>query len=231
MDKAVHAGHRKRMRQKILSGGISGFQDHEVLEYLLFYTIPRKNTNELGHLILDKFGSLAALSQASIDDICEIPGISRKSAAFIKYLPQLADHISSNQSCDDAEPLLAGSAAVAEYMRHEFYGVTTSTVKLCCLTGALRLINTVTVIDGILTGSPDEMLKIVSATVENNSRNIVLAANHVNDSFFPSRQEIDMVNRIAKQLAAIDIRLVDYIILSSDGIPLSLRNAGYVSLK
>lgn len=229
MSKTVHAGHRKRMRQKILDGGISGFQDHEVLEYLLFYTIPRKNTNELGHLILNKFGSFSALYQASIDEICEIPGISRKSAAFIKHLPQLEGLFFTDDDRFDSMPLFESSTEAVAFVRQEFYGITTSTFKLFCLTGALRLINTVTAFESEFTGSPDEMLKIVSILIDNRCRDVILAANHVVGTFLPSKQELNMINRLSELFRSLDIRLVDYIIVSGDGIPLSLKDSGYLT--
>lgn len=85
----VHAGHRSRMRHRFLTTGLDGFQDHEVLEFLLYYAIPRRDVNETAHLLLDRFGSLPGVLDAPEGELCQVPGVGPSTAHFLNLIPRL----------------------------------------------------------------------------------------------------------------------------------------------
>lgn len=85
----VHAGHRQRVRQRFLDTGLEYFQDHEVLELLLFYAVPRRDVNETAHLLLNRFGSLPAVLDAPEKELCEIPGVGPGVAHFLNLIPEI----------------------------------------------------------------------------------------------------------------------------------------------
>lgn len=87
--KHLHAGHRSRMRRRFLRDGLSSFADHEVLELLLFYVVPRQDVNPMAHALLDKFGSLPGVLDASIEDLCTIHGVGPKIAQFLTLIPDI----------------------------------------------------------------------------------------------------------------------------------------------
>lgn len=80
----MHDGHRKRLRENFLKGGLEPFSDYNVLELILFYAIPRKNTNDTAHNLLETFGSLSGVLDASIDDLKQVDGIGENGALLIK---------------------------------------------------------------------------------------------------------------------------------------------------
>ena len=75
----IHSGHRERMRERFLKEGLDNFQDHNALELLLFYAIPQKDTNEEAHRLIDTFGSLSEVFDASYDELCNVKGIGPRS--------------------------------------------------------------------------------------------------------------------------------------------------------
>lgn len=87
--KHLHAGHRSRMRRRFLHNGLDGFVDHEVLELLLFYAVPRQDVNPMAHALLDKFDSLPGVLDASIEDLCTIHGVGPKIARFLTLIPDV----------------------------------------------------------------------------------------------------------------------------------------------
>ncbi len=112
----VHAGHRSRMRKRFLATGLEGFQDHEVLEFLLYYAIPRRDVNETAHLLLNRFGTLSAVLDASAEDLCTIPGVGPGTANFLNLIPQITEQMERQFSLEtrailrtaqDAQDLLA----------------------------------------------------------------------------------------------------------------------------
>ncbi len=86
---SVHDGHRARMRDKIRKGGLGSFQQHEILEYLLFSFVPRKDTNEIAHALIDKFSSLSGVLNASEEDLEKVSGMTQNAALFLATLPDV----------------------------------------------------------------------------------------------------------------------------------------------
>jgi DNA repair protein RadC len=82
-------GHRARMTARFLKGGFDGFEEHEILEYMLFYALPRVNTNDIAHRLMGKFGSLAGVLEAGEADIARVKGMGSKSAAYLTMFPDL----------------------------------------------------------------------------------------------------------------------------------------------
>lgn len=85
---ALHHDHRKRVKESFRATGLDGLHDHNVLEILLFYSIPREDTNETAHLLLDEFGSFPAIFEASIDELKKVEGIGIESATFIRFIAE-----------------------------------------------------------------------------------------------------------------------------------------------
>lgn len=108
----VHAGHRSRMRQRFLQSGLAGFQDHEVLEFLLFYAVPRCDVNEMAHLLLDRFGTLAGVLNAPEEDLRDIAGVGPHVAHFLNLVPQLI--VQMARQSQRSEPLFLRTPRDAE---------------------------------------------------------------------------------------------------------------------
>ncbi len=99
--KHLHAGHRSRMRRRFLTNGLDGFSDHEVLELLLFYAVPRQDVNPMAHALLNRFGSLPEVLNAPAEELCTIYGVGPKIARFLKLIPAVliqTDHFLLNPS-------------------------------------------------------------------------------------------------------------------------------------
>ena len=81
-----HAGHRQRMRERFLAGGLEGFADHEVLELMLFYAIPQRNVNPLAHRLLDRFGTLHAVLEAPVEELMKVEGVGQYAALLLSLV-------------------------------------------------------------------------------------------------------------------------------------------------
>ena len=88
-EKAVHAGHRARMRERFIKEGLSGFSEHEVLELLLMFAIPQRDVNPLAHRLIDRFGSLSAVLESSPAELTWVDGVGENAAALLSLMPQL----------------------------------------------------------------------------------------------------------------------------------------------
>ena len=115
-----HDGHRERVREKIAAAGLDTFQDHEVLEYILFHCIPRKNTNEIGHELIDRFGSFADVLNSDKERLKEVPGMTEIAALFLSVLPDIMRRYLL--SAERKRTNLSGRRKVRDYIAKEMYG-------------------------------------------------------------------------------------------------------------
>ncbi len=86
---SVHDGHRERLRERFINHGLDSFNEIEALELLLFYAIPRRDTNPLAHALLDRFGGLDGVFSATEQELCDVPGISTGTACLLRMIPQI----------------------------------------------------------------------------------------------------------------------------------------------
>ena len=86
----THDGHRARMKARFVRCGLDNFDDHSVLELLLFYAVPRRDVNELAHALLDHFGTLDAVFEASFEDMMQVPGAGENVATLLTLVPQVS---------------------------------------------------------------------------------------------------------------------------------------------
>ena len=89
-EKHLHEGHRQRMRARFAVSDPASFADHEMLEMLLYYALPRRDTNELAHVLIEEFGSLTAVLEADVERLVSVTGISDGTAIFLKILGEVA---------------------------------------------------------------------------------------------------------------------------------------------
>jgi len=90
MSTSIHVGHRERLRIRFQEEGLDGFEDHQVLELLLFHAVPRGDTNPSAHFLLKRFGTLSAVLEADPLDVASVTGVGPRAAAFLHMLPQVA---------------------------------------------------------------------------------------------------------------------------------------------
>lgn len=209
-----HNGHRHRLKKRFLESLGSDFYDHELVELLLFYAIPRRNTNEIAHRLVERFGSLNKMAEASVDELKNVDGVGESSAFLIKmiltfakrYIEERNKTIKRVTRIDDAVHLANSNILGA---RDEMlYAVT--------------LDNSLNVIDMtiVAVGAIDEVKPIVRTVLEvcvvKRATAVLLCHNHPRSGVEPSSADIDFTRLLERELAMVGIHLVEHII--TDGI-------------
>ena len=124
-------GHRARLKARFLTDGFDNFNEINALELLLFYTIPRSDTNPIAHRLLDRFGSFSAVLDADYNELLEVDGVSDHTATFLKLLPQTARYYESSKITERKE--LATLSDIGEFFVRKYVGVIKETVYLLLL--------------------------------------------------------------------------------------------------
>lgn len=211
-DKNSHAKHRMRLRARFRKEGLDSFEDHNVLELLLFFGIPFKDVNETAHDLLDHFGSLSDVFDAKYDDLCKVKGISENSATLIKLLPELFRRYELDKLNKDSI-VLNSAELVAKYSSKYFKGVTEEKLYLLCLDSNCRLISCNMISSGTVCSTPINNRLIAEYAYAANASNLILVHNHPSGITAPSRQDVDATCKMIDTMGAIGLRLSDHVIV------------------
>ena len=221
----LHAGHRKRLRQRFIREGLEGFEPHNVLELVLFYGIPRRDTNVIAHELLRKFGTLERVLTAPMDELQAVSGMTENAASLLRLVPQLMRVYSMNGIT--SEPL-DSSRKMRDYCIKNYIGVTSETVRVICLDNKLRIIADVIAFEGGVSKAEVNVRKIVQFAFTHNADTIIIAHNHPQGDEIASDSDIAVTNHLIKALRAVNINLLDHIIVGGNKAT-SMRECGYFS--
>jgi len=214
MEKKLHEGHRQRVKSRYLSEGLDAFEDHQILEMLLFFSIPMKDTNELAHKMIIEFGSLAGLFEADPKDICKRCGVSENTAILVSLIPSLARRYFKDKWGD--KPVLDSSTKAGEYAVSLFAGRTYENFFVICLNSQNRVNYAALVHEGTINEAPVYPRLIVETALRHQANSIILAHNHPGGSMQPSGADINVTKKIVTALEAISISVVDHIIVAGE---------------
>lgn len=209
--KNVHEGHRERMRNKYVNKGIEVFEQHEILEMLLFYAIPRKNTNDIAHRLLEACGSLSAVFDAPIDILMQ-QGLSYNAAVLLHMIPDLSRAYQSDKF--DNEEKIITDENIGKKMVHLFAGKNEECVYAFFLDAKGKEKYSGIISKGDASSAPLFSKDIVSIAARCKAVTVIIAHNHPSGVAFPSRADLEATADIADALDTIGIHLADHIIVA-----------------
>jgi DNA repair protein RadC len=214
MEKKMHEGHREKLKQRFIKEGLNAFEDHQVLELLLFYTIPRRDTNEIAHRLLNKYGTLESLLDASPEDLMRNGGVTPNTAIFLSMIPQLArKYMLIKQG---KKPVLDSSVKAGNYVISLFIGKTYEAFYVICLNSQNKVNYTALVHEGTINEAPVYPRLIVETALRHKASSVILAHNHPGGSLKPSNADIEVTRKICDALKTISINVIDHMICAGN---------------
>lgn len=219
----MHEGHRDRLKERFLKDGLDSFEQHNILELALFYAIPRKDTNEIAHRLIDAFGSVSGVFNAPYEQLLEIEGIGENAACFIKLIPELARCYYNDMGHEKIQVLNSTDAAGAFFIP-KFIGRTEEHIFMAALDGKSRLLKFDLVAKGVVNEVSINVRKVVEVAMKHNAVSVIIAHNHPNGVALPSPDDIDTTWRIVDALNIVNIKLLDHIIVAGNDY-VSLRDS------
>ena len=222
---SIHDGHRQRLKQRFAEQGLDSFTQYQALELLLFYIIPRQDTNELAHRLLDRFGSFAQVLDADAEELQAVKGIGENAATYLKLFPAVARYYLEDKTRLDDQPLLT-TEACGKYLMPKFLGRSNETVYLLCLDAKGKAICCRMVGEGGINSAGVPVRRIVEIALAAKATTVVLARNHPSGIALPSAEDVSATQRVATALAAVDVILADHLVIADDDFT-SMVQSGY----
>lgn len=219
-----HSGHRRRMRERFLSHGLDNFDDHNVLELLLFYALPRQDTNRLAHRLMEHFGSLDAVLDATVEELTAVEGVGPGAAVLLKLVPDVGRRYQIRKN----EPgrILSDTEAVGRYLVPRFLGQRDEVALLVCLDAKLKVLCCREVGRGDVSSARLNLRRVVETALGQNAAAVILAHNHVSGIALPSQEDLSTTTQVYQLLRQVNVILQDHIIVAGDDF-ISLKDDGF----
>ena len=226
MDDNIHRGHREKMRHRFLKSGLEGFADHEALELLLFYAIPRQDTNPIAHRLMERYGSLSAVLSAPAEDLKKVEGIGESAAVLLKAAGQIAQK--ARLSDATAQRPLTDVEAVGTYLLERYAGETHEMLYELCLDQKGKLLACKRLSEGSASSAALDIRKVVENAILTSASAVILAHNHPSGIALPSDDDCAATTRAARALQTIGVTLADHIVVADDDF-VSMAQSGYLT--
>lgn len=211
---SIHNEHRQRLKDRFLKEGLDNFDELYVLELLLFYCIPRVDTNPIAHRLLDHFGSLNNVLNATADELEKVEGVGKNTSTFLSLITQVGRYYQVKQS--EPGKILRTIEQCGNYLVPYFFGREQETVFMLCLDAKCKVICCKMVGEGSVNSANIPIRRVVEMALAANATTVVLAHNHPSGLAIPSADDIQTTQRIAAALETVEIILADHIVVSKD---------------
>lgn len=204
------SGHRRRVMEKVFRYGIDALYEHEFLELCLFYVYKRCDTNHLAHALLDKFGNLDNVCNATEEELMQVEGVGRAAAEFIRMIPQISrgyslhTSVKKNKSYKTVDSMYKRCLALVKGEKKEV-------VYVLCFDNSQHLIKEVKIAEGTAGAVSIDPRKIVDTVANTSTTAVMICHNHPSGVSSPSYQDFLATESIKKLLEPLNIRLIDHI--------------------
>ncbi len=226
-DKNIHKGHRERIRNRFISTNGSDFEDHELLEMLLFYVNSRVNTNGIAHNLIEEFGSLRGVCNASPDRLTAVDGVGESTALFFSILFEIRRRIRMEKYSQN-KFTASSLSAVGEYLMAHYSGMNHEQFCAMLLDSSFKLIEFKAISNGSVNSSSFDVRSFARYALSKDASFVVLSHNHPSGDCTVSSADMEVSNIADAALSSINIVLLEHIIVGNASFmpTLQLRTKG-----
>lgn len=208
----LHEGHRERVRQEFLQHGFDqNTPPHKILELLLFYSVQRADTNPIAHELIKKYGSVAAVLDAPVEELSAFKGLSERSAVLLKLIMPIAQRYIYDKR--EQKPTFNGLDSIGKYALGSFLGETREKVAVMCLDAKGSMLDFAFLGEGSLDSVGLSNRELVKRVLDSNATAAVLCHNHPNGIALPSDSDVLLTKQAAATLSNIGVQLIDHIVV------------------
>ena len=218
---SIHDGHRDRMRRQLKTSSMDSLSDVQVLEVLLYYAIPRRDTNELAHRLLKQFGSLRGVLSAPVQELACVSGVGQQAALLMGMVPMLCRRAAQREK----EQILNSVDACGAYFTELLGSSRREMLWQVCLDGKGKVLSSRCLAEGDVSMAAVSVRQVVEYALRAGAVGVVLAHNHPSGVALPSQEDIATTRLIRDALRTMNIQLVDHIVVA-DGDYVSMAASG-----
>lgn len=211
---SIHSGHRERMKQRFRETGLRGFSDVNALELLLFYVIPRQDTNPIAHALLDRFGTFHGVIDAPYEDLLKVSGVGENTATFLKLIPAVCKRYTQGRQIKQKSYVTMDE--MMDFVIPLFSFEMEETLFMICMDTANRITYCESISQGGLDYVPVEPRKILEVALDRRAAKVVLAHNHPSGIAAPSVSDVNLTKSIQECLTLFNIELLDHFIVAEE---------------
>ncbi len=221
----TQVGHRDRVKERFRQEGLDSFDQVHVLELLLFYAIPQKDTKPLARLLLDRFGSLTAVLEASPAELETVPGVGKSVSTYLALVTAAGRYYRVQKAQE--EQILDTTQKYGRFLMEHFHGRRCETVFLLCLDAKCKLLSCQLVGEGDVNSANIPIRRMVEIALATNATTVVLAHNHPSGVAVPSHEDLMTTQYLATTLGAMGITLADHIVAADEDFVSMVQSGVY----
>lgn len=222
----THLDHRKRVKDRFRKEGLDNFEERYVLELLLFYCVPRKDTKDLAIRLLDHFGSIVQVLDATPEELERVPGVGEGISTFLALRKAVDRYYKIKKDEEFAANPLLTPEDFGRVLRSRFEHQRNEVVYVLCLDAKCKMLSCKLVGEGSVNSANIPVRKLVEICLNANATSVVLAHNHPGGVAIPSADDIQTTCRLAQALAAVDVYFADHLVFA-EGDWVSMAQSGY----
>lgn len=211
-----NSGHRERLKQRFDSSGLNGFSDHEVLEFLLFFVIPRKDTKIIAKSLLREFSSLEGVFAASQDSLEKVDGIGKNSARLIRFFREAAQFAMKRKAFAEA-PAISSASILLDYLGASMANLPEEQFRVIFLDNSNRILKEEILSEGVEDQTAVYPRKVVKRALMLNATGIIVVHNHPTGQLTPSNADRNITRALVAAAESLDLRMLDHIIVGREG--------------
>lgn len=211
----IHKGHRQRMKKVYLSHGFDAFAPHEVLEFLLYFVIPYSDTNPLAHRLIDRFGSLRGVLEASMEELCSVDGVGDSTATFLSDITNIGK---ASLFSERKRMKMATQEDIRKYINDRYIDRSNDFVSLIMLNNSFEVIGCYTYENMRITSPCFDASKAVTEAVRLRTSCVVICMNRAGNIAFPTLDETRLISEFSGRLFTVGIPVNETVFTSADDI-------------
>lgn len=224
-DPALHTGHRQRMRRQFRENGLTQFSEHQIMEMALFYVMPRGDTNELAHTILNECGPrICDVLDCSYGRLVSVKGVGENVATFLKFLREFSSYYLSSSQLSDGKYFTNEIESICKYFEGIYLGAENESIYAAAVTPDMQLIKAKKLADGVIGEVRFPVRKLMEFVCEFNCDMVVIAHNHPRGAALASKEDIYITREVVQIFRQLDVEITDHIIVGREG-SLSMRSS------
>lgn len=214
-NKGIHSGHRGRLREIINNTDATNLPEHQILELLLTYVLPQKDVNPLAHELLNEFGTLANVFDASVSELTKINGVGEVVASFLNFCSKLPEIYAKSRA--NSKIKLGSAKEIIKFLQESIAFTSIEKFYYLCLSAKGEVLCLKSLGSGSISQLYINNRELVQQILKYPTQSVVVCHTHPHGELKPSDNDIIFTNNLRDILDSLTIRLCDHLIFSSDG--------------